>query len=228
MVNKLFIKSWLKLLKLHPISVIKTIYFNFRFLDFQTALPLPFLIARNVVVTSSIGKFILEKDIEAGSIKIGFGNVGMYPESLTKTIIELKGTIHFKGPANIGPGSKLIVGMGGFLTIGPGFTITANSSIICFDKIKFGNNNLISWNCQFLDTDFHKIVSNGIPSASNKPIEIGNHNWFGSNVCILKGTKLNDNNVIGANSTLNKNYDTSESLIVGNPGTIKKTNIKWQ
>ena len=45
----------------------------------------------------------------------------------------------------------------GVLSFGDRFSISANSSIICTDKITFGDDVLISWDSLIMDTDFHSI-----------------------------------------------------------------------
>lgn len=49
-----------------------------------------------------------------------------------------------------------------------------------------------------------------------KPIEVGNHVWFGGNVVVLPGVKIGDNCVIGAGSVVTKDIPEN-SVAVGNP-----------
>ena len=173
---------------------------------------------------------IEECDIKAGMIRIGFGDVGIFDRIFSRTIIQLDGKIIFYGDASIGHGSKVSVGENGVLEIGKNFTITAETSIICHKKIKFGNNVLISWENLFMDTDFHKIKNKEKNSIINEPeeISIGDNVWFGCKNTILKGSQIKNNCVIGSNSLINKKFNKDNLLIAGNPAKILKENIVWE
>lgn len=54
---------------------------------------------------------------------------------------------------------------------------------------------------------------------------IGSHCWIGLRCLILKGTKLADNTIVGANSLLNKDFYEPNSIIVGNPAHIVNSNV---
>ncbi len=71
-----------------------------------------------------------------------------------KGIGRINGIINFNGRRNIGHGSKISVGKDGILTFGQNFNITAESSIVCYNNISFGNNCLLSWDILIMDTDF--------------------------------------------------------------------------
>ncbi len=162
-------------------------------------------------------------------IKIGFDAVGIFDVKRSRTIWEVYGTVIFNGPAVIGHGSKISVGEKGILTIGSNFTVTAESSIVCFENITFGNDCLLSWEILLIDTDFHKIINNkGEIINNNRKIVIGNKNWIGCKSLILKGTVTYDNCIVGAGSLLNKNYAFSNVLIAGNPAKIIKEIEGWQ
>lgn len=163
-------------------------------------------------------------------IRIGFGNIGIFDQVLSRSILEIEGEIIFYGKAVIGHGSKISVGKNGILEIGNNFDITAETSIICHKNIKFGDNNLISWENLFMDIDFHKIKNIEKSNIINicKEISIGNNVWFGCRNTILKGTKVLDNSVIGANSLINKEFEKENILIAGNPAKILKENIVWE
>lgn len=114
--------------------------------------------------------------------------------------------------------------------MGENFTITAETSIVCHKKIKFGNNVLISWENLFMDTDFHKIKNKEKNNIINEPKEIyiGNNVWIGCRNIILKGSEISNNCVIGSDSLINKKFNRDNVLIAGNPGKILKENIIWE
>lgn len=163
-------------------------------------------------------------------IRIGFGNIGIFDQILSRSILEIRGEIIFYGKAVIGHGSKISVGKNGILEIGNNFNVTAETSIVCHKYIKFGDNNLISWENLVMDTDFHKIKKlNGDNFVNDlKNIDIGNNVWIGCRNTILKGSRIMDNSVIGANSLVNKEFKKENVLIAGNPAKILKENIIWE
>ena len=209
---------------------VRSIPINFKLLPLKTALKLPIIISPFVKIKSLKGKVIIKNyDIKPGMIRIGFGDVGIFDNIFSRTILQLDGKIIFYGKSSIGHGSRISVGGNGILEIGENFTITAETSIICHKKIKFGNNVLISWENLFMDTDFHKIksIENNIINEP-KEIFVGNNVWIGCRNTILKGSQILNNCVIGSNSLINKKFDKNNILIAGNPVKILKENIVWE
>ena len=197
-------------------GMFRSIPINFKLFPFKIALKFPVIISPFVKIKSLKGKVIIENcDIEVGMIRIGFGDIGIFDQVLSRSVLEIEGKIIFYGKAFIGHGSKISVGKNGILEIGNNFIITAETVIICHKNIKFGDNNLISWENLFMDTDFHKIKNiekNGIVNIA-KEIYIGNNVWFGCRNTILKGSKILNNCVIGSNSLINKKFDKDNILL---------------
>lgn len=68
----------------------------------------------------------------------------------------------------------------GILEIGEDFNITAETTIVAFTKIQFGNNCLLSWDVLIMDTDFHKIKNeHGAILNNPEPNIIGDKVWIG-------------------------------------------------
>jgi acetyltransferase-like isoleucine patch superfamily enzyme len=207
----------------------KTLYFNIRYFGFKGIFKLPVFISRKVKLLKIEGKITIETELKMGMIRIGYLEVGIFDKKYERTIWEVNGDIVFKGTANIGFGSRICVGKQGLVVFGKRFTITSSTSIVCFKKIVFGDDCLLSWDILLIDTDFHQIIltDNTLPNYENDII-IGNRNWIGCRTTILKGTVLLDNNVIGANSLLNKKYNCSNKLIAGNPAVQIKEIKGWK
>ena len=53
-------------------------------------------------------------------------------------------------------------------------------------------------------------------------------NRVAANVIILKGVKINNGNVIAAGTIVTQNIVEENSIIVGNPYRILKTDIMWK
>ncbi len=161
-------------------------------------------------------------------IEIGFGRVGIFDEKISRTIWEVAGQVIFHGSADIGHGSKISVGSSGTLIIGDNFRISAETAIVAFTKIEFGQNCLLSWDTLIMDTDFHKIKNKeGDIINSPKPIIVGDHVWVGCRNLILKGSKIPNNSIIAANSILSKTLLKENCLYGGAPIKCLKEDVSW-
>jgi acetyltransferase-like isoleucine patch superfamily enzyme len=220
------IKEILKILRFFNF---KTAYLNFKYLPFKQAIKMPIFVVRSTLLNRTKGKVIIHSEkIEPGMIRIGYMHVGLFDNKIHKVAWEVEGEINFFGGALIKYGVKIIVIKGAILNIGDKFRITTNSSIICYKKITFGSNVIISWDTIIMDTDFHKILDlNGNIINSPKEISIGDNVWIGMRVTILKGTKVENNNIIASNSLLNKPFDGSFQIIAGNPAKVVKKDVTW-
>lgn len=105
--------------------------------------------------------------------------------------------------------------------------ITARSTFITHKKIQIGVNTVISWDCLFMDTDFHNVLHHSEIMNPDREITIGNNCWIGCRCTILTDFILPDNCVLGANSVGTKRLDCENSLYAGNPAILKKNNITW-
>jgi acetyltransferase-like isoleucine patch superfamily enzyme len=207
----------------------KTIYFNLKYFPFCQAICLPVLISSKTYLKEVRGKCIIQSELKPGLIKIGFGNVGIFDRKTSRTVWEVSGTIIFGGKTNIGHGSKICVGNSGTLTINENFTITAESTIVCYDKIEFGRNCLLSWDILIMDTDLHHIKNkDGEIINSDKPVIIGDNVWIGCRNLILKGAKIPNGSVIGASSVISKELTADSSLYAGNPVRLIQEDISWE
>ncbi|WP_298397547.1 acyltransferase [Flavobacterium sp.] len=215
--------------KFFSILSYKIIYFNFKYLPFNQAIKFPFFISKNVYFRSLKGKITIDSPISSGMIKIGFGDVGIFDDRRSRSILDINGSLIFKGSANIGHGSKISVSEKGTLTLGDNFTITAESSIVAHLNIEFGKDCLLSWDTLIMDTDLHKIHNElGERINEEQPIKIGNNVWIGCRNLVLKGAVIPDNAVLGANSVVSKKLEVENAIYVGNPVRCVKENINWK
>ena len=212
------------------INWFKTLYFNFKYFSFKDSLKLPVFVYRQTTFLSLNGEIIIEAPLKTGIVKIGQQSIGIFDYKKRRAIWEVNGQVIFKGKCNIGQGSKISVGPNGTLSFGNKFGLSGESAIVCFNKISFGDECLLSWDILIMDTDFHKIYnSEGIVLNSPKPIIIGSHVWIGCRCTILKGVIIANNNVIGAGSKIVKNINQS-NVVVTSDGTniyLHKENINW-
>ena len=206
----------------------KTIYVNFKYFRLKDALKFPVWISRNTILKSIKGNIIISAPIKRGMVKIGFGYVGIFDKKRSKTILEINGSLFFKGNALIGHGSRICVGAKGTLEIGNSFEITAESSIVCMNKVIFGEQCLLSWDILVLDSDFHNVRNtSGDIINKSRPITIGNHVWIGCRCTITKGSQIGNNNIIAANSCIHGKVEGDSQIIGDQPLRILKRNVSW-
>ncbi len=213
-------------------AIPNTLRFNLRYFPLAVAIRLPVLVSHRVWLMQMRGTVkITAPTLRPGMIKIGFGEVGVFDLQRSRGVWQVgpTGSVLFRGRANIGHGAKISVN--GSLIIGEDFQITAESQIACKKRIIFGRDTLISWDCLFIDSDFHTIIDDetGMIINENRDIVIGDHVWFGSRCTVLKGTRLlGEYLVIAANTTLFGTFNGSHELIGGNPPKTLRTGISWR
>lgn len=179
-------------------SIPTTIYFNLRMFPLRIAIRMPILISRHVWLEELHGHIQLPENPKIFGIHIGFGRVGIFDYQYGRTILQLSGgTISFQGTASIGQGTRIVVGPNGQLIFGNNFCVTAETAIICYNRIEFGEDSLVSWQCQFMDTDFHHLYKEEKLLNCDRPIKIGKHCWICSHCLIFKGSILKDDCVLG-------------------------------
>lgn len=210
-------------------SNLNTLRFNYHYFPLKVALRLPVVISSNVVLSSLRGKVVLVGRVYYGKVKIGYGDVGIFDKKLSRSILQISGSIKFEGNASIGHGSKISVGKDAQLTIGNNFVVSAETSIIALKNIFIGNDCLISWECVIMDTDFHKIkdINNSIinPPAS---VVIGDKVWIGARCLVLKGTQIPSFSVIAAGSTVIGKLSGENCLFAGSPAKVVKSEVEWE
>ncbi|HAS6214089.1 TPA: hypothetical protein I7172_04100 [Vibrio vulnificus] len=207
------------------LTLIYSIYFNFRYLKFNVAIKLPILIHWRTEVHSFSGTLTFINPARF-CFRIGIGKVGFNRRN-DSCVIKNEGDIVVSGSAYIGQGSELC--NSGTLYFGDGFNISASSRIICINSIKFGANCLVSWGCQIMDCDFHKIY---VPNRKikNPEIVISDNVWIGNSVYIYKGVKIGEGNIISANSIIKKGFSNSCCIITSQGGEVIEIskNVRWE
>lgn len=211
------------------ISILKTLRFNIYYFGIRNGLKFPVIISRKVLLKSLKGKVIISCPLKIGLVRIGFDTLGIVDRKNDRAIWENTGTIEFRGNCILGSSMKICTLERGYITIGKRVKFTGMSTLISEKNIELGDNCLISWNVQLMDTDFHEIYDyNGVRINHPKQIKIGNHVWIGSRAIVLKGSIIPDNSVIAAGSIVTKALITKNTVYAGNPANSIKNNIEWQ
>lgn len=160
------------------------------------------------------------------TVSIGTGYVGFIHKT-DLTYLNIKGKLLFAGKFSIGRGCRFDIGEKAIVTIGKRGYINANTNIIIMHQLTIGDDCAISWDCRFLDEDFHEINYEGKKGRSNS-IYIGNNVWIGSGVKIYKGTYIPDGCVVASNSIVRNVFNERNALIAGNPARIIKKDVTWK
>lgn len=201
-----------------------TLRFNFHYLPFSQAIKLPILLYKPKLLTLN-GIIRISGGVKFGMIKLGFNQVSIYPNS--GITWSNSGTVIFKGRCNIGNASAISIGEKSILTIGDNVRATTALKLVCYHRIDIGEQTLIGWENIICDTDFHSVMTTTGKTKGYDSIIIGPHNWLAMQSLILKGTQTPPFTVVGARSTLNKNYVThgEKILLAGSPATLKCRDI---
>ncbi|MDL2243544.1 acyltransferase [Bacteroidales bacterium OttesenSCG-928-J19] len=160
-----------------------------------------------------------------GILSVGVEYYG-FMHKTDKTFLNLKGKLTLNGSFQIGRGCRFNIGENGHVILGRNSFVNPNTTFIIMHKLVIGDNCSISWNCQFLDEDFHEINYSGKKESENSII-IGNNVWIGCNVKIYKGTVIPDNCVIASDSVVKGIFHEEYTLIAGTPGKVIKKEVRW-
>lgn len=179
------------------------------------------IVCHHAAIIKNVNNIVSNHVLEIGMGKIGFS------DKHDRTLLNLNGEMIFEGPYSIGRGCRIDVAKGAKIKIGEGGFINVNSTFIIMHGLTIGNNCAISWDCQFLDEDFHKINYIGKKEKSNE-IFIGDNVWIGCGVKIYKGSIIPDGSVIASDSIVRGVFFDKNTLIAGNPARSIKENVNWK
>lgn len=120
---------------------------------------------------------------------------------------------------------------GSSIYIGNNTWFTGNCHLACIEgkKISIGEKCLLSSEVTFRTGDSHSIVNENNqrinPSAD---IVVGSHVWIGNKVIILKGSVIGDDSIIGTGTIVTGKKYRTNSLLVGIPAKIIKSDVNWK
>lgn len=198
-------------------NFIAILYFNFRMLPWRQAIHLPFDFYHHIRFESLAGEVVFEGcRIKRGMVKIGGRGSEMF--SRNQTVMDLKGRWVVRGPVEIGHGALLRVEKNGVLECGDNVRVGAMTKLFCVNHIVFGNEIDLSWECQVFDTNFHFLmdIESGKLDVRDGEIFIGDLNWIGNRVSLMKGTRTPSGCIVAANSLCNRDYtDLPLGAVIG-------------
>lgn len=111
---------------------------------------------------------------------------------------------------------------GNNIIIGDNVNIGVGTIIYSKNSIYIGNDTIIAGQCYIIDSNHSintPIQKQPLDSAING-VYIGNDVWIGAQCSIIKGAKINDGAVIGAQSLVNKEIP-AHAIAFGTPAEVK-------
>jgi acetyltransferase-like isoleucine patch superfamily enzyme len=217
----------------YSVNWTKTLYFNFKKFPYSTAKQLPVFFYGKVKFKCISGSVEIEGPIKTGMI--GFGQayeMNTVHQGIAE--IALAGKLVFKGKCQFGKDYFVFVSENAVCELGNMVGIASNGKIICTEKIVLGEYARFGSQVQIMDTNFHDMIDTktGEKLQKTAPIFIGNYNYIGNRVSIMKGTQTPDFCTIASNSLCNKDYKSlgQNILIGGIPTKLIRENISrdWE
>jgi acetyltransferase-like isoleucine patch superfamily enzyme len=184
------------------------------------------LVGKNIIAHN---KAIIKglKNIETnGRLSIGLNNVGFLNKH-DRTYLNIRGKLIINGEVNIEKGCRFDIGENAICILNQ-CSINGYTTFIISHGIEIGDNSFISWGCEIIDEDFHKLFINDCErKMTDKKIIVGKHVWVGSHSKIYKGVKIGDNSIIAANSMVISSVP-SNIMVGGIPAKKFLTNVHWK
>jgi acetyltransferase-like isoleucine patch superfamily enzyme len=140
----------------------------------------------------------------------------------TQFLIRGNGKIFFSEGVSTKRNCDFRVNNNAKIVIGKNSFFNNNCILVSHLNISVGDECAFGPNCAIFDHDHDFRVSGGIAAGKYrlKSIEIGNNVWVGSNVVILKGTKIGDNSVIAAGCIVSGEYPANSIIVQKRETTI--------
>lgn len=209
-------------------GIVKSIYYNFRFFPFRTAIKLPLFICGRAHVVNPRRNAI---EIRAPRIYRGmirFATAMADHCYRGEYFLRINGKLIIKGSGFhvFGPFGTIEIRENGVLEIGDNFSIGEYHKIVVSTNSKIGNNNMHAFNNTYIDSDTHPIFNReGQRINPAKGFFIGDDVWIATHCTILKGAEIPDGDVIGAGSIINKRLIETNAVYVGS--TCVRQDIRW-
>lgn len=222
-------KIYQKLRFLYSINWIKTIYFNFKMLPLDQAKLLPVIFYGSVKFSGLNGKVLINAPTIFGMV--GFGQkYELISVSKKNAQLTINGNFIINGHIQFGIDYFVFIDKYATLNMGHLSSLGGSGKIVCFNSIIIGNHGRIGYESQVIDTSFHIMQDTltGEEFPKTEKIIIGNYNYIGGRVSIMKSTITPNNCTVASNSLLTKNYsEFGENIMLGGiPAKLLKTNIK--
>lgn len=137
------------------------------------------------------------------------------------------GVIEFHGSAFLAEGILLRLD-DGCCCFGENIFFNRNCSILCAQKITFGNNVLVGWEVNIRDSNGHQSYYGNCPVNMTLPVYIGDHVWIAACADVLKGVRIQNGSIISYRSLVTHSFEESNILIAGAPAKQIRRNVSWK
>jgi acetyltransferase-like isoleucine patch superfamily enzyme len=121
----------------------------------------------------------------------------------------------------IGDGTK-IRSHEGVVEIGAKTVFGQECTISSYRRVRVGEQCVIADRAMFIDFD-HAVAEVERPIRHQgiymRPLEIGSNVWIGYNACFLRGVRVGDNSIVGANSVVTKDFPAN-AVVGGVPAQL--------
>lgn len=124
--------------------------------------------------------------------------------------------INICGNVFINRGAKIVLYTKANLSICDGLYLNENVKVYCSKNIEIGRKCAIAFDTFIADCDTHSILINGSVANHSKEIVIHDNVWIGAKCVVLKGSILNNNIIVGAQSLVRGEL-YSDFIYAGNP-----------
>ena len=146
--------------------------------------------------------------------------------SPTSVLLEPGALLSIRGTVQLTRGTRVVIGRGAQLEIGPDTFVNPNSTISCIDHVTIGSGCAISWNVNIFDFNGHDLFVDGVRRSKSQPVHIGDNVWIGTGVTILPGVTIGDGAVVAAGSVVTSNVP-DRALVAGNPARLISEDVSW-
>lgn len=212
------------------INILRTVWFNFRYLPFKVACKFPVVVYNKVEVSGlKRGRLIIESP---GFNRLSLGGFGYDNYTYRRSgYLSINGRIIIKGDGfhYIRPGFSINIAPNATLEIGNNFSAANDLRLTCTNSITIGNNNMWSYDCILLDSDIHQITDmQGNVINKKGEIRFGDNVWMGCRCTVLKNISVAHNVIIGSGTVVRKNLDESAAIYTGPDNRYIKKDVLWK
>lgn len=162
-----------------------------------------------------------------GRLTLGLTHVGfLHDGDRTYVNIYDRGRLDVRGSVAIARGCRLDISRGACCLL-DSCTINGRTRLLVSHGLEIGAGTIISWDCEFLDDDWHEVDYPGKRPAGDPRIVIGKNVLIGAQCRILKGVHLGDGTVVAAASVVTHSFGPG-LLIGGNPARVLREAVTWR
>lgn len=151
--------------------------------------------------------------------------------TISVTITGSRNTLHIHQGAHLDNLDVIFCGDDCQIIIGEN-TYISQATLLCAESetsIRIGGGCMLGYGIAIRTGDSHGIFDRKTRARLNpgKSVDIGRRVWLANGVLVLKGADIPEGCIVGANSTVTKPLTSPESLFVGAPAKLVRTDVAW-